>query len=292
MPAMLITFCHNNFAIIITLGKTRQHIGNKLVFIVYSTQDEVSRNSAAALMAQESLREAQPIGGMRHFLMGHTDVLELGTRHLDSDFLDSTVSTDCIIFLSRHSSTAGVPAFTVHPEGNWSAEAKIGGRPRTLSVASPPWMLRVLSSMKRNNTTGIPVTYEATHHGPLLSTPSLYAEIGGNQDVWADKGLASVLSRSVVEAIDTEVAYDKVALGIGGLHYADKFTRLALEGKFAFGHIMPKYYAGEVGMIEQAISRSIPRPDVAAIEWKSLKSNQRDVIIAKLDELGLDHVRV
>ena len=110
-----------------------------------------------------------------------------------AEFLEGVVD-DSIVFLSRHRSSMGVPAFTVHPEGNWSDEALFGGRPKELSMAFPYGMSAMLRSIKALNKEGIAVTYEATHHGPFLSRPSLFVELGGNEQTICNEEYARLLA--------------------------------------------------------------------------------------------------
>lgn len=259
--------------------------------IVYSHEDVVSSRAGEVLKRQAGLTEAAPLHGMRRFQGAGVDLLELKEHHLYSDDLDA-LGTDLIVVLSRHTSEKGVRAFCVHPVGNWTGEAKIGGRPRELGVAAPVAMLRCLKALSAMNSTSLAVTYEATHHGPLLKTPLMYAELGGHESVHDDQDLLGILTGAVLNSLDMDAPYEKVALGIGGLHYESKFTRLALEGKYAFSHMMSKYYVGEVDMLAQAASRSQPVPEVAVIEWKSITSEQRTAVIRKLSEIGLDYIRV
>ncbi len=263
-----------------------------MVELVYSLMDTVSKAAAEQLKEMTGAKETGKVEGMPSFNCNGTRMLELSEHHLHSEFLDKAISTDCIIFISRHSSAKGLPAFTAHPEGNWSNEAKVGGKPKELSTAAPAQMLKMLLAMKKNNDTDAPITYEATHHGPLLKTPSLYAEMGGNEEVWQNKKMAGILAKSVIDSLEIRPEFDKVAVGIGGLHYADKFTRLALEGKFAFSHIMPRHFVSEVDMLGQAFERSSPKGEVAVIEWKSLKAQERELVLKKLQELGYDYVKV
>lgn len=259
--------------------------------IVYSPEDAVSSGAGRILRDQGGFTEAAPWNGMRRFTLGQVDLLELKGHHLYADDLDA-LGTDLIVVLSRHSSAKGVPAFTVHPVGNWSGEAKIGGRPRTLGVAAPLAMLGALQALVHENRSPLTVTYEATHHGPLVSTPLMYAELGGSEELWGNEELLGTLARAVLSSLGKEVEHGQVALGIGGLHYEGKFSRLALDGKYAFSHMMSKYYVGELGMLAQAIERSRPQPEIAVIEWKSLRSEERNQVVARLGEIGLDHVRV
>ncbi len=261
-----------------------------MAVVVYSTEDKVSAGAAAAMKRIADLKETEPTMGMRRFIGEGMELLELKSHHLHAEYLDG-LGADCIIILSRHSSAENLPAFTVHAEGNWGSEAKLGGLPKQLSVAAPVQMLNILTRMKANSD-GIPVTYEATHHGPLLKTPSLYAEIGGSEEAKSSPSKWEALAKCVLESLVSRADYDRIALGIGAMHYADRFTRRALEGKFAFAHIMPKYRADCADMIDQAIERSSPRPEVAVVDWQALKSAERAAILKKLDEFGLDYVKI
>ncbi len=261
-------------------------------FIVYTPLDTVSASIAASLKEFVKFEEVEKIGGMRHFKHGEVDLLELNTIHLNADFLDEYLSTDVIIFLSRHGSIKNIPALTVHPEGNWGNEAKLGGKPSELSVSSPIYMARILNALKKNNKSDVPVTYEATHHGPLLKTPSLYAEIGGTEEIRGSKEFADLLARSVFGSLGDEVSYDKVAIGLGGLHYSDRFAKLTFSGKYIFSHIMPRHYVENINMISQGIERSVLKAEIGLIDWKSLKAKEREGITKKLSELGLDYEKI
>ncbi len=261
-------------------------------YIVYSPLDSVSKNTAEALKSAFGPQEAEPIGGMKHWKGDGFDLMELNTIHLYADFLDEYIKNDVIIFLSRHGSIKNIPAFTVHPEGNWANEAKLGGKPGELSTAAPVFMARILHQMKKNNKTDISVTYEATHHGPLLSAPSLYTEIGGTNEIRESMDHALFLARCVVDSLDDDIAYEKVAIGLGGLHYSDRFAKLTLENKYLFSHIMPRHFINHTDMIPQGVERSSPKAEIGIIDWKSLRAAEREASIKKLNELGLDYVKI
>ena len=157
-------------------------------------------------------------------------MLEVEGRIINAESLTDFVDAP-ILFLSRHSSSAGVSAFTVHPEGNWSAEATLGGRPKMLSVASPVGMLKALNSIKRLNDTELEVTYEATHHGPLTNSPSFFVELGGNEETIANTAYAKLLASAIAGSIETDsgAEYEKVAVGFRGMHYPKSSRRLRLR---------------------------------------------------------------
>jgi len=261
-------------------------------FIVYSESNITSNNIAAAIKNEIEFEEAEPIEGMLHFKSDKADMLTLQGSMLDAGFLDSCIKTDLIIFPCSHKSAKGVPSFTVHPEGNWSDNVMLGGLPKKLSTASPDWMLSGLKHLAKSNTTDLPVLYEATHHGPLLKTPSFFIEVGGTEQALSDKGYARIVAKSIAEMLNSERNYDTCVFGIGSLHYPEKFTKLALSKGYAFSHIMPKYYASEIDMVKQGVESSSRNIDKAVIEWKGLRSLDRNKIIGELNLLGIDYERV
>jgi D-aminoacyl-tRNA deacylase len=264
------------------------------MLIVYSKLDIASENAAAELIRIGGFKQVEDVAGHAMHIAGQTKMLEIDTAMVNAGFLDDLVDTDLIVFLSKHRSEKGVASFTVHAEGNWSGKADLGGTPRQLSYAAPVQMLAVLKVMHRLNAGGIEVTYEATHHGPLLVAPSMFVEIGGNDNIIASREHAKTLAESVKEALLDwhEPDFGAVAVGIGGMHYPGKFTRLALEGKYAFAHILPKYYVNELDMLGQAFERSSVKPEKAVIEWKSINAVERESVIKRLGELGMDYDRV
>ncbi len=229
----------------------------------------------------------------------HTvQLLEFSKRIVDIDSLDS-FSADLIVFISRHASKSKINIFSVHALGNWSGEALLGGKPNQISVSSPYNMRKMLLLLKKHNTTDIDVIYEATHHGPLLNTPSFFVEFGGDPESASNEKCIRILAESVAEfaenfALSTNTAdrNEKVAVGIGGGHYAKKFTELAMSGQYAFSHIIPKHSADELDMISQAVSKSDQKADVIVLEWKSLNSFQKKGLIEKVSELGISYEKI
>jgi D-aminoacyl-tRNA deacylase len=264
-----------------------------MAYLVCSTSDITSLNIANAVKQMVDFDESEPVGKYRHLTSDRFDMLEVDARLTETDFLDALIKTDLFVFLSRHSSATGTASFTTHAEGNWSYSAELGGKPKMLSVASPINMMAVLRAINRANATDMSVTYEATHHGPLLDTPSLFVEIGGNEETLKSANLAGTVARSVVAMTSDEYrGYGKIAIGIGGTHYPEKFTKLALEGRYAFAHMMPRYAIENVDMLQKAVERSDSEVELAVIEWKSIKAADRDKIVKRLEELGLDYERV
>lgn len=163
-----------------------------------------------------------------------------------------------IVFPSVHRSESGHRCLTVHPLGNPGLEAALGGRPRTLVPADARTMRAILGSLiEAAPALGLPVTYEATHHGPELSLPACFAEIavGAEQAPQAEE--VAALAASVLQARGEPG--DRIALALGGGHYAPRFTDLARTRRWAFGHILSRHALQtlDAATARQALDRSV-----------------------------------
>src|SRR3972149_5960857 len=58
-----------------------------------------------------------------------------------------------------------------------------------------------------------PATFEATHPGPYLETPTFYIEVGSGTERWTDPRAGAILARTVMAA---EGSRDPVAIGVSG----------------------------------------------------------------------------
>jgi D-tyrosyl-tRNA(Tyr) deacylase len=145
-----------------------------------------------------------------------------------------------LVFPSIHRSAQNVRCLTVHPLGNLGSAAEVGGRPRTLNPTDPRRMSSALRRLAdHRDRTGMPASFEATHHGPELAVPAFFIEIGfGDADAPPPEAV-----RTLAEVIpDLEAdPKDRVALAVGGGHYAPHFTDLALKRRWAFGHIVSRH---------------------------------------------------
>lgn len=264
--------------------------------IIYSTLDETSANIAEHMLGAYEFEETE------ENVFVSTENRNVALFRLNSplhtaELIDS-FNLEYAYLLSRHASKAGVEALTTHSTGNWGKDAVLGGKPGQLSCAAPVEMLSILTALCN---TGLPTdkTYEATHHGPLLRTPSLFIEIGGTDRVTANKETAARVGDVVFETANRRERYTeefgKVVIGIGGTHYSSKFSQLAIGKGYAFSHIMPKYAIKDedgtynVSVLEQTLTRTSHKPEAAVIEWKSLNEELREHVIKELDNMGLDY---
>ena len=106
----------------------------------------------------------------------------------DLDGIDREIGAELFIFASQHKSQAGVHSLSVHSIGNFG-KAMGSGRDNYL-VPSPAFVMgecfRLLSEKAKEESAGYAVILEATHHGPVLEKPSMFIEIGSDEEHYKD----------------------------------------------------------------------------------------------------------
>ena len=264
------------------------------VLIVSSTIDPASTNIKKSLLNQSTWDESGTFNGntvYRHSTMKDVIIVTINDSKILHENLDKEVKdvlgmeTKQAIFISRHTSKTGKPTLTVHPIGNYG-KAEFGGESKILTKTSPRLMTHLLRLLKKNAKQAKlyhKVCFEVTHHGPYLDIPTLFIEVGSNEEEWAKQEPATVVAKSVLELLGSyhyeEDFSDEmvVLLGIGGGHYAPRFTDVVLEKKVAFGHMIPIYQidAGNIDdeMFEQALLKTT-NVKGAYIHRKSMKKSQ------------------
>jgi len=194
------------------------------------------------------------------------------------------------IFISRHSSKSGTPTLSVHTPGNIS-NAVLGGLPRKVSISPASAMKAALLEMKKAQedlNLKYEVSYECTHHGPSIDAPAMFVELGSSLKQWRDLKAAEAVARGAMAAAENEVVYPTV-LGIGGQHYNEKFTRLALSSEVAFGHMIPKYALRGVDdyILKHCIERTVEKIDKIVLDWKGMKGDDKRKLLETLKKIDL-----
>lgn len=200
--------------------------------------------------------------------------------------------TQLAIFVSKHSSASGTPTLSVHTPGNLGA-ADLGGIPRKVSISPANAMrvaLKALKDLAEEERINYEVSYECTHHGPSLDTPTMFVELGSSHKNWEDLKAAEVVAHAAMETVQNFGKHQAEAvLGIGGPHYNEKFTKIALENTVAFSHIIPKYAIPIVDeeILGQCVERTLEKVELAILDWKGMKSEDKQKIIKIVEKLGL-----
>ena len=264
------------------------------VLIISSTEDPASTNIKNSLLEQTTWEEHgtfynTPV--FTHTSMNNLVIVTIPDKKIRHENIDTEIyeqlhiEPKIAIFLSRHRSKMGEPTLTVHPIGNYG-DAKFGGKTKTLIPAAPRMMTHLLRLIKKNlqpTDLKYQVCYEVTHHGPFLKIPTLFVEVGSTEIQWKQKEPASLIASSLLELLakyhyEEEYPNDiPVLLGIGGGHYAPRFTEFALAKKIAFGHMIPTYQI-EGGTIDDEILEKtiLATPNLGGIylHKKELKKSQ------------------
>lgn len=205
-------------------------------------------------------------------------------------------SPQLIIYLSRHSSKSGTPTLSVHTPGNLT-EAEKGGIPRKVSIAPAAAMKAALLELTRQRnmlSLDYKVSYECTHHGPSLDVATMFVELGSSLAQWRDVKAAEAVAHAAIASIHKHMVSATTVVGIGGPHYSEKFTRMALEDDFAFGHIIPKYAVSQVNsnIIEQCINRTLEPVERAVLDWKGISGADKVGLTKTLQEIGVPSQKV
>ncbi|MCJ7793542.1 D-aminoacyl-tRNA deacylase, partial [Candidatus Bathyarchaeota archaeon] len=210
---------------------------------------------------------------------------------------DNFPNADLIVFISRHSSASGKPTLSVHAPGNLG-NAELGGLPRTISVSPATAMrdaLKALLHYKEQLQLDYEVSYECTHHGPSLNVSAMFVELGSSETQWSDSKAAMAVANSAVSAIvNFSKSANSVALGIGGTHYNQKFTRMALAGEAVFGHMIPKYAVSIIDseILSQCIEKTLEKVSLAILDWKGIRSQDKPKLLSALQDVGLPFKKV
>jgi D-aminoacyl-tRNA deacylase len=271
-----------------------------LILFIASTKDAAGMNIAKQLIENFTLEKLSetfhnnPVY-TKTFQNKETKLLFVNTEIVDTQFLGDLFTPELIVFLSRHSSTKGIPTLSVHTPGNLS-DANFGGEPRRVSVSPATAMKNSLLKMAKLATErelDYEVSYEGTHHGPSLSFPTMFVELGSSPKQWKDVEAAEVVADAAVAAI-SDCSCSSVVLGIGGPHYNKKFTKMALTNQVAFGHMIPKYALAEVDaeIIYQCVERTFELVDCVVLDWKGIRGEHKSKIITVLETLGLTSEKV
>jgi D-tyrosyl-tRNA(Tyr) deacylase len=179
-------------------------------------------------------------------LSGRALLLRRPGHHIHDEQVDRLLPRELrerritLVFPSIHRSEQNVECLTVHPLGNAGETAEVGGRPRTLVPTDPRRMVAALRRLHEDGRSrGISATYEATHHGPEVALPAFFVEIGFGSSPGPGEEAVGVLARVLVDL--TPEPNDRIALAVGGGHYAPHFTDLALRRRWAFGHLLSRH---------------------------------------------------
>lgn len=260
-------------------------------------KDAPSANMKEQLLKKREWEDCGTDGENTYLRCDDLCIMTIPERHLLSDDVDRKakafgIDFGDVVFMSRHSAASGMPTLTVHPIGNYG-DADLGGRERTLVRSTPSLMTNALRRIKElNDTTEYNVSFEVTHHGPYIESPTMFIEIGSEETHWGDKHAAEIMA-DVILSMDSDSDYPTV-IGVGGGHYAPRFTELALSKKVNIGHMVPAYRV--VGSSDDELTEMISNAarstgtDMVYVHRKSMKGAEERRVNSLIETLGLERV--
>ncbi len=266
-----------------------------MILIVASNKDMASQNIAKQILKHYPFEKQREIFQGNPVYEANLNYKEVQMITLNSESVyaqnltDSFPHLELLLFVSRHSSLSGTPTLSVHTPGNLG-EAELGGLTKKVSISPANAMrdvLRTMMRLKQEMQLNYEVSYECTHHGPSLDVPTMFVELGSSPKQWSDSKAAEAIAHSTMETVSWfGGSQAKAVLGIGGPHYNNKFTRLALENEIAFGHIIPKYAFPNVNseILKQCVERTLEKVELAILDWKGIKGEYKPKVIEMLEE--------
>ncbi len=264
--------------------------------LVCYEQDLPSFNMKEQLLKKLEWEDLGSDGTNSYLKNGNYVLMTIDRMHVHAENIDRKaeefgIKVDDMVVLSRHSSSSGKPTLTVHPIGNYRTN-EMGGQAETLVKANPHLMTAALRRMAAINKDLVySVSFEVTHHGPYVDVPTMYIEIGSDENHWGDKAAAEVLVDSLLSAEEKD---HPVVIGVGGGHYAPRFTDLVLSTKVDMGHMVPNYQINEAS--DEDVSRMISSAakatgtDMVYVHRNSMKGPEERRVNGIIDSLGLQRV--
>lgn len=264
--------------------------------LICCPQDIPSVNMSAYLRRNGDWEDIGSDGENTYLRRGDDVIMTISGLHITSELIDSKakefgVVPDEVVFMSRHKAASGIPTLTVHPIGNYKT-ADFGGRDGTLVRSSPASMSQALRLISKYNDTDLyKVSFEVTHHGPYLETPTYFIEIGSDETHWGDVHAAEILGR-VIEDVRADGDYVQ-AIGVGGGHYAPRFTEMVLGYRIDIGHMVPGYQLE--GMDDETTVDYMRKASEATggtkcvyLHKKAFKKSEQHRIEALIDSMGFE----
>ena len=315
-----------------------------MTLLIVSEPDIASTIQGDAILARGGWSKREDVEGGRVWQHECEDVWLWWLREgfLMEDELDARftkgneVSVDEVIFLSRHFAASGRPSLTIHvigvpgeiPHGERAEHGGIKGDVVLPNPRFASWYRLMCEAAHRHGLVPeFELTIETTHHGPCLSVPTMFIEIGSSEthwnrrdaaEAWADvmvTGLGLDGSEGVGDwgSLTPEIRKDaKIMIGIGGGHYAPRHTDVLRKTECWAGHQLANYalemhkpdgdnWIPETGVIPEgawnhaicvcveSTRRAFPGGTVMVhLDRKSFKGWQRRVIKRLLNELDVD----
>ncbi len=179
----------------------------------------------------------------------------------------------------------------IHTPGNWS-KAEFGGKDKTLCISPANYIKEAFLYLQKNNKTDYEITLEVDHHGPYLTKPCFFIEIGSSEKQWIDPAPAKLIASTLKFLFNKKIKDYETAIGLGGMHYCNNFNKIESSTNIAFSHICPKYYLSNLNenLLQEAVNKSLPKPKFIILDYKGL-GKEKNKIKDLLNNFNLEILR-
>ncbi|MEK9739417.1 MAG: D-aminoacyl-tRNA deacylase [Euryarchaeota archaeon] len=234
---------------------------------------------------------------------------------------ETAETVDEVLVLSRHAAKSGLPSLTVHaigvPGETPHGEKGFAGGIKGIAVPPSPRFSAIYSALRDESSRSeladeFEVSLETTHHGPVLTKPTLYLEIGSTESEWIRKDASMLWAAVISRVLGLSDASPEgewfgegdVMIGLGGGHYAPRHSDIAIRSGLPFGHLLANYaliFDEEnkefpTGPWRHSLFEAIEKTRIAFpggtifahLDRKSFKAWQRNAIITELSSLDVE----
>lgn len=267
---------------------------NSKPVIISSRSDPASTNIAENLIKHFHFSKQPTSRGTAVYTLENLSLVEIQDQGIHARQTDVPLDATTVIFASKHVSSSGKPALTVHTTGNPTHEALYGGNPEQLSFVDPARIKAALRTLKDESAKSgleIEISMEATHHGPTsFEVPVMFVEVGSGPKEWMDPKLGELAAKAIIQAAKTTAFKAANAVGFGGTHYSSKHTRICLDEDLAIGHVLSRHAFDRGisdGIIRQAFDKTLDGSNTALLDWKGLNGKQRQHLLLLLDQWNI-----
>jgi D-aminoacyl-tRNA deacylase len=234
-------------------------------------------------------------------------IIELEKEALYSDIsiekYPELKEVEFLFFAYSHKSQKGDPSLCLHVAGNWRGN-DLGGDEGKVCMTSSFVIKYLFQKLDENakKDSGLyekyKVSMEATHHGPNVSIPSCFIELGSVENEWRDEKAAKVIAETILSLSDVEMSELnakgwKPTIAVGGGHYCLNFNKIQLNSEYAIGHVIADYgFPVTEQIIKEAEEKTKEQVSEVLVDWKSCgKSEERQKMLDVLERVGLSYER-
>jgi len=124
------------------------------------------------------------------------------------------------------------------------------------------------------------IIQECTHHGPLLTKPCFFIEIGSALSEWTNREAGEAIAKTIMQVLTVDVPAARAAVGVGGLHHTPNFKDIIINSDIAVGHVCPKYNLAYLNkdMLRQAIEKTEEKVVLILVDWKGLGTEKERIM--------------